>query len=456
MVELVQQQVQQLSHQQLQSIEILQMGTQELDAYIRELAQENPMVELDEYTPADESQSDSSTLIGQLRWLEDNDRQNLYYQRMDPDELDPMARVGTSGGLEETLVRFVSRQLFRLGTGQELSARVCYLAACLDRNGYLTAPLDELSSAYGVPAAKMSEALELLRSLEPAGIGADSLGKCLELQLERIGETGPALSIVRNHLELLAKGQFHAISKALSISQDKVRQAAALIRELEPRPGAVFESSDPVCYIRPDITVAEENGVFVAHSRKAEREPFHISPYYLELLGSSHDSEVRSYLQGKLSQAKNVLFSIDQRESTLQGCAQALVERQQDFFRLGAAALRPMTMHDIAAQLGIHESTVSRTVRDKFLQCKQGVFPLRYFFSAAASGAVSSGDTSGAAARAMVQALIEAEDKAHPLSDQQLSDQMALAGCPISRRTVAKYRDELMIPNTSGRRIIKR
>lgn len=455
MVELLQQQAQQLTHQQLQGLELLQMSTQELDEYIRGLAQENPMIDLDDTTSQKECNNEdcSNSMLDRLKWLEDNDRQNRFYQRIDQDELDPLTQVGTSGGLEETLVRFVSRQLFRRGTSQEVTDRVCYLAACLDQSGYLSCPIEDLAAAYGAPVPLMQEALTVLRGLEPAGIGAVSLSQCLELQLKRIGCDGPALAIVQAHLESLSRGQFHAIAKALSISQEAVRQAAALIRELEPRPGAVFDSPSPIRYIQPDVLVVEENGRFLAQVRSHEQAGFQVNPYYLNLLEHSDDSEVRTYLSEKFRQVKELRSAIAQRESTLQRCAQALVEQQQDFFRLGAAALRPMTMRSIAAQLEVHESTISRTVREKFLQCKQGVFPLRYFFSSVASGSAGGTESSGAAARAVVQELIAAEDKAHPLSDQQLAERMAQMGCPISRRTVAKYREELHIPNTSSRRI---
>lgn len=451
-MKLIQQQVQQLNQQQLLSVELLQMGVQELDAYLRELAQENPLVDLED-TASPPEPTDTDQLLGRLTWLEDNDRQNCYYQHVDTEDLDPLAQVGTSGGLEETLVRFVSRQLFRQHTSVQLTRRVCYLAACLDHNGYLSQPLPELAAAFGCSTADMNEALMMLHTLEPAGIGARDLSQCLELQLMRIGESDPALAIVRSHLPALAKGQFHAISKALSISQEQVRQAAAMIRELEPRPGAIFDTPEPVRYIQPDVLVVEEDGHFVPRLRTQDQARLKMNPYYMDLLKTSGDSEVRTYLQSKLHQVESVLFAINQRESTLQRCAKALVDRQQDFFRVGPAALRPVTMREIAEELEIHESTVSRAVREKFVQCAHGVFPLRYFFSSNTSASESGTQVSTAAAQAVLKSIIAEEDKQHPLSDQQLSERMAQAGCPISRRTVSKYRDELNIPNASGRRI---
>ena len=451
-MELIQSQVQRLSQQQLQGVELLQMSAQELESYLRELSQENPVVELEEhFAPAQESPREED-LLRRLRWLEDNDRQNHYYQHIDEEELDPLVRVSGTGGLEETLVRFISRQLDRLGVEEELDRAVRYLAACLDGGGYLRFSLEELSGQTGIPLSRMKQALALLHSLEPAGVGAADLSQCLELQLLRIGETGPALAIVRDHLEALAKRHYRAIASALGITVEQVREAEGIIRELEPRPGAVFEQPEQVAYIQPDVFVAEEEGRFVARTRGGERPPFRISAYYRDLLSQSGEQEVREYLTGKLRQAEGVLWAIGQRERTLLRCAQAITERQQDFFRLGPQALVPLRMADVAQELGVHESTVSRSIREKYLQCARGVYPMSYFFSRSATADQSGAAVGGTAARALLKQLLDQEDKSRPLSDQKLSEEMERQGCPISRRTVAKYREEMNIPGASGRK----
>lgn len=451
-MELIQSQVQRLSQQQLQGVELLQMSAQELESYLRELSQENPVVELEEhFAPAQESPREED-LLRRLRWLEDNDRQNHYYQHIDEEELDPLVRVSGTGGLEETLVRFISRQLDRLGVEEELDRAVRYLAACLDGGGYLRFSLEELSGQTGIPLSRMKQALALLHSLEPAGVGAADLSQCLELQLLRIGEEGPALAIVRDHLEALAKRHYRAIASALGITVEQVREAEGIIRELEPRPGAVFEQPEQVAYILPDVFVVEEEGRFVARTRGGERPPFRISAYYRDLLSQSGEQEVREYLTGKLRQAEGVLWAIGQRERTLLRCAQAITERQQDFFRLGPQALVPLRMADVAQELGIHESTVSRSIREKYLQCARGVYPMSYFFSRSATADQSGAAVGGTAARALLKQLLDQEDKSRPLSDQKLSEEMERQGCPISRRTVAKYREEMNIPGASGRK----
>lgn len=432
-------QTQKLSQRQLYSVELLRLGALELDSYVRELAQENPVIEMEE-VPALQVQAPEE-LLDRLRWLEDNDSQNWFYQRLSDDDLDPLARVGVGGGLEETLVSFLSRQLSRKKLDGETQRLVEYLIRCLDDDGYLRIPPDEL----GIPREKLERALALVRSLEPAGVGATDLSQCLELQLERVGETGPALAIVRGYLDQLARRHYRAIAKQLGLTVEQVEEARRVIRELDPRPGAIFQRGERVHYIQPDLVVEEQEGRLTVRSARGERPPFQVSLYYKQLLKRSEDREVRDYLTEKLRQADNVLWAIRQRESTLLRCAQVILERQADFFRAGPEALLPLRMAEAAQAMGVHESTVSRAVREKYLQCAQGLYPLSYFFSAGAS-------TSAVAARTLLRRIIDGEDKNAPLSDRQLCQQLAREGCALSRRVVSKYRGELGIPNAAGRK----
>lgn len=447
-MELTQHQTQQLNQQQLQSLKLLQMSALELDAYVQELAMSNPLVEPDELPPAQEGAPDDA-LLGRLRWLEENDRQNGFYQTIAEEDLDPLARASTDGGLEETLFRFISRQLGPLGLDEADSQTVCYLAACLDDNGYFTIPLAELAQSSGVSRERLAKCLAILQSLEPAGVGAADLGQCLALQLERIGETGPALAIVREHLEQLARGRYRAIAAALGISVAQVQQAASLIRELDPRPGSLFQRTEQTPYILPDVFVEERDGRFEVYTRRGDRPAFRISGYYRDLLARSDDREVKEYLTGKLRQAEAALRGISQREQTLLRCAQAIAQRQSAFFRDGA--LVPLSMAEVAAALGVHESTVSRAVRGKYLQCYRGVYPLGHFFSRASADA-SGARICAAAVRAALRRLLDGEDRSRPLSDQKLSERLLAEGFPVSRRAVAKYREQMHIPDAAGRR----
>jgi len=446
---LEQSQIHKLSQQQIQGLELLQLSSQELDSYLQELAMANPLVELEEKYAAPDA-SRENELLHRLRWLEENDRQNLYYHRIEEGSLDPLANVGTRGGLEETLPRFISRQLQQLNLRADQAQAVLYLAACLDDNGYLRVPLPELAQDSAIPLSQLEEGLSILRSLEPAGIGAADLSQCLSLQLERIGETGTALAIVRTCLDALARRSYRAIASGLGLPVEEIKAAEKMIQELEPRPGAIFQRPGQIPYIQPDIFVTEEDGQFTVSSRWEGQPAFHLNSYYQALLKQSADKKVQEYLAQKLRQAENVLRAVEQRQSTLVRCTQAIIVRQKAFFHQGPAALLPLKMADVAQMLEVHESTISRTVREKYLQCAHGVYPMSYFFSRPASaGAVGHGS---AAAQILLKTLIDQEDNTHPLSDQELSRRMAQAGCPISRRTVSKYREQLGIPSAAGRK----
>lgn len=444
---------QQLSQQQIQSIEILQMSAQELEQYLQTLAEENPVVDIErgEYSEFAPKADDA---LRRMKWLEDGDYQNRYYVSAERDALDPFYQVGSAGGLEETLSSFLRRQLQRLHLGPVMHELVDYLIFCLDDDGYFRIPLAELASELKVPLFRLASALNILRSLEPAGVGAESLSQCLELQLTRAKYSGPALDIVREHLDSLSQHHYREIAGKLSIPVEQVHAARQVIQSLEPRPGFLFSAEEQIPYIQPDLYVVETDGRLTAYARQEHTSSFSINGYYRDLYAECTDAETREYLAEKLRQAESVRNAMQRRASTIQRCAQAIVDHQQAFFRHGPKALRPLLMTDIAQELDLHESTISRTIREKYLQCAHGVFPLRYFFVNSAVTAPEEVQTASAtAAKILLQTVISQEDTEHPLSDQKIAEQMEKLGCPISRRTVSKYREELNIPSTFGRKL---
>lgn len=441
--------VQKLNQHQMLGVAILQMSTLELDTYLQNLSESNPVVELEEDFFAPETSSDSK-LIQKLRWLEENDYQNRFYQSIDEDIKDPLATVSSAGGLEETLQRFLCRQIDTMTLSAPTTSALRYLVACLDDDGYLRADLRDLSRTSGIPMSCVKEACSILRTMDPAGVGASDLSQCLILQLQRMGHSGAVLEIVRHYLEPLAKHRYRAIAAQLGITTEQVQECERVIQQLNPRPGANFDCRESINYIQPDVIVTEEPDGFKARTRRSQRQPFHINAFYQDLLDHSDDPHVLEYLSEKVQQAVSILQAVEQRESTLQRCAQVIVDIQRRFFHQGPIALVPLRMADVAQSLGVHESTVSRAVREKYLQCRMGIFPMSYFFSRSSASAEQSG--ANVAARIRLRQLIDQEDKAHPLSDQKLCELLAQDGYTLSRRTVAKYREEMNIPGTSGRR----
>ena len=444
-------QSQTLSPQMMQSMEILQMGSQELLEYIEEQVQENPVLEMEE-TAGD--RDEGAVLQRTLEWLESTDTQNRVYHQQDSEDegRDPISNYGNAED-DQDLYRYVLSQLEVMDLPAPLRAAARLLVESLNQNGWLDEPLADLAAQCGEDPALLDQALALVQSLEPAGVGARDLSECLLLQLRRRKGTALAQRIAKDHLEALSKNRYGVIAKATGAAPDQVYAACELIRSLNPRPGSGFAARENLIYINPDLFVVNFPDHFEVLTNDYFFPSLNVSSYYCRMLKDSDDQEVKDYLVGKVRQAKWVVRSIEQRRSTLMQCAECLLEVQEDFFRHGPGHLKPMSLADIAGRVGVHESTVSRAVKDKYLQCSSGVYPLSYFFSRGLGAAAGNEEAASPdAAKALLKKLIAGEDKKKPLSDQKLCELMAKEGCTLSRRTVAKYRDELNIPSTTGRK----
>ncbi|MBR6207423.1 MAG: RNA polymerase factor sigma-54 [Oscillospiraceae bacterium] len=448
-MELAQQQSQQLTQQQLAYVTILQMNTAELSDYVQELALENPLIEPAE--PPAPPPAGEHPLLERLRWLEETDPHNYRPGDIGEEEFDPLMLVGTDGGLEETLRTHLLRQLDAAGLDADLLAAARLLVAWLEDDGYLRVDLPTLKEETGLEEDLLRQAHSALRALDPAGVGAADLSDCLALQLERSGAGEAAVCVARHHLDALAKGNYRSIARALGVPVQTVAEIKEQICSLDPRPGAAFPHDAPTPYCFPDVIVERQGDRLTVRTEEGDAPAFTLNRAYLELLRTSPEPEVRQYLQEKLQQAEFVRQGIQRRKQTLLRCAEILTERQRNFFLYGRQALAPLRMEDVARQLGVHVSTVSRTARAKYLQCSYGLFPLSFFFSQSAS-AEGTGSLSAVAAQTLLRRLIDEEDRSAPLSDQELCERMRQEGCPVSRRTVAKYREAMNIPNGYARR----
>ena len=444
-------QTQTLSPQMMQAMEILQMGSQELLEYIQEVLQENPVLEADENRQSQESPEDA-LLRRKLEWLESTDVQNRWYHQEDARDLtDTVAGAAGADLGEESLYYYLRSQIRFEELPRELAAAVECVLQSLNSNGWLDEPAADLAVHSGVEEEIVCQAVDLVQTLEPAGVAARSLSECLAIQLVRRGETGLPLIIARKYLEEMSRDHYNRIARETGAGREEIQEACKVIRSLNPRPGADFAPREVLGCITPDLVVVSFEDHFEILTNDYYFPTLKVSSYYHQLMKNTDEAQVKDYLTGKLRQAKWVVRSVEQRRGTLMRCANCIVERQEAFFRRGPGHLKPMTLADVAEVLEVHESTVSRTVKDKYLQCAHGVFPLGYFFSRALP--VGSGDSvSAEQVKTALKKLIEEEDKKKPLSDQKLCDILAGQGIEISRRTVAKYRDEMGIASTSGRK----
>lgn len=451
-------QTQTLSPQMIQSIKVLQMGTMELREYLYEQLQENPTLETDVPAPpvSPNQRTNPASLVQRLEWIHSTDVQNGWYNRDDVRNYWELIPDSTGTDLsEESLYDHLRAQIHFQELTPVMSTAVKYVLQSLNGIGRLDEPLEDLAAYAGISPAIMFQALQLVQALEPAGVAARNLSECLCLQLLRRGETGLPLTIARDYLEDMGQSHYNHIAQSTGARRESVQAACHRIRSLDPRPGASYAPRESPGYIIPDLTVVAGPDGFEVVSNDACLPALHISAHYCHLLESTDDAEVRDYLSGKVHHAKLLIQNVEQRKATLLSCAHCVVYRQADFFRLGPGHLLPLSLADVAAELGIHESTISRAIRHKYLQCSYGAFPMKHFFSRALSVVDGESDVSTEQAKTALRMLIDGEDKKKPLSDQKLSELLALQGIQLSRRTVAKYRDELGTPSTSGRKTYK-
>lgn len=429
-------QEQRLTPQMVQSMEVLQMNSQELLEYINRAADENPMLERAE---AAELWAEYQRLCSRISWL------------------DAYAGSGAVGGVlpergsldweTESLSAFLCDQLERLGLEQRMLALCEYLAALVDEDGYLQQEDIDSVLELAVPAEMVERAIAVLQSLEPAGVAARNLPECLLLQLRRQGEKNKTvLAIVKDYLPQLGRHHYGAVARALKVGEREVRAAEERIAALEPHPGRSFQKAEQPVYIRPDVFVAELDGSYQVLLNEYYLPRISISPYYSKLIDSSTDEKTRGYLRQKMRQANSLVYSLSQRGATLRRCAEAALRHQQAFFTGKSRELQSMSLKELAQELELHPSTVTRALQGKYLQCRQGTYSLRYFFPLPAGG------TSRQAVQQKLLLLIRDEDGAHPLSDEKLCRLLAEQGVEVSRRTIAKYRAELGIPGASGRK----
>lgn len=324
--------------------------------------------------------------------------------------------------------------------------------------GYFSDSLEEFALRFHLELSQAEALLALIQSLEPAGIGARTLEECLCIQLEQTGELTTELkTFIHSNLSLIAKNQLTAIARKEKLPLAKVKAFCERIKQLNPKPGAAFGTSIKADFIVPDVIAEASHGHIKLCLNESMYPGIGINSYYMQLFQETSDKEVQSYLQQKIRQVEWLQQCITQRDSTLLSVAGAILTMQQEFFLLGPDHLKPLKQADIAAYLDIHVSTVSRACSKKYLQCSWGIIPLTAFFVKMAPSKDNSQstvalDTSLDVQKALIR-LIEHEDKSKPYSDRILAELLASQGFSISRRTVAKYRETLSIPGTTGRKI---
>lgn len=445
-LELVQKQKQVITLQMQQSLKILQMNNMDLEQHIQNEVLENPLLEME---MPEEEEDPGETRLKKLEWLESMDYSNTYrYDSFSRDENKEFPLFEKSS--QDSLTEILLQQLpgFRLDSARELLVR--RLIENLDENGYLSCSRGQLALSLQVTLPRLEEALEVLHHMDPAGVGAEDLRECLLIQARRMEDPPPLLlQLIDGHLDTLAKNRLDKLALDLNVTIEEVKEARGQLLELNPKPGNGYCAYNAIPYIRPDLFVVHFEDRFEIIYNDYHQPKVALNTFYRSVAGSG-DKEATAYIQERLQKAENLISNINQRKTTMMDCAGSILQRQTRFFKEGPGNLVPMTLADVADDLGVHPSTVSRAVSDKYLQCQWGTYRLGDFFSRNVSQ--KSENTSQDMAITQLQRIIEEEDPQKPFSDQQLALRLAQLGICISRRTVAKYRDLAGIPPATGRK----
>ena len=425
-----------------QSLHILQLPLTSLQEHLNDISLENPMLEL---TPSDPEVPN---------WREDLSGRKFERAVSQHSRDDAPLEPHDEHELQETFVSHLQQQLPQIA--RHLPER--YLPMCafiiesLDRRGYLDEPIDLLAASMGVSVEDATQALYAVQTLSPVGTGARSLEECLILQLAEGKDFNRyTLAIVREHLLLLARNDIPGLARALKLSQDEARAYGKVIRALNPIPSNGFrahqDSNHPII---PDAVVEVEDGELIIHYNNTAIPRVAVNPEYQSMLDRAEDPGVQEYLKQHLQQINKLRQDLDKRESTLLRLIRYILTVQHDYVLGAAEAPAPLSVQEIAEELSLHPSTISRAIRDKYITVDGHTIPLKNLLSAHIGKGIP---MSRAMLRLCMERLIDAEDKSHPLSDESLAAALSAMDIHISRRTVAAYREEFDIPPASRRRI---
>ncbi|SHE82038.1 RNA polymerase, sigma 54 subunit, RpoN/SigL [Thermoanaerobacter uzonensis DSM 18761] len=430
-----------------QAIEILQLNSLELNTLIEQELETNPLLEKEE-TSEDESayEYDLYELSKYIRETEER----MYYDDSDDEEIEEVNYenfVSTKPSLTDHLLF----QLHITPVSPKIQKICEYIIFSLSPSGYLRENIKDIAEILECTEEEVLEGLSIVQSFDPPGIAARNLQECLKLQLlAQDSYKGIIKKLVDYHLEEIAEGKYSYLAKLYNISPKEVQQAVDFIKKLNPKPGNSFSSIADVRYIVPDVEVIKREGEYFVIVNDSVTPKLKINNYYHSIL-NSHDEEAKKYINSKLQSAMWLIKSLESRKETLYKVVKAIVELQRDFLDKGINYLKPMTQKEIADIVGIHESTVSRAINGKYVATPRGLFEIKFFFQSGISNR-NGNQFSAETIKNLIKKLIEEEDSANPLSDQKIADILKEKNINISRRTVAKYREECNIPSTIKRR----
>ncbi len=436
-----------------QAIQILQLNSIELDQFVKQQMETNPFLEVNEEPVADDRYQEERQ-PKEIDWKEysenysrdNHDYSSTYYNQENDFSYESIVSEETTLRDHLLMQYNITRLEKRYGEIGE------YIIDSLDENGYLTISLEEIAAATSLGVNIVEGILKIIQTFDPPGIAARSLKECLLIQLSHYGlNTEAVVGVIESYLEELAQNKYPYIAKQLKITVEDVQDICDLIRTLEPKPGRKFSCSNH-SYITPDAVIKEIGDEYVIIINDNSSPRLIIREDYRRLLASGDDNaETNKYINDKLNAAAWLIRSIEQRRQTIYRVLEVILQKQKPFFKQGKKHLKPMTLKEIADEIEVHESTVSRATNGKYVETPMGTFELKYFFTSGIEGSDGEG-VSAESVKSFIRDIVAAENPNKPLSDSKIAEMLDKKGMPVSRRTVAKYRDDLLIASSSKRK----
>ncbi len=451
-----------------QAIKLLPLTTLELAEVLEQEMMENPLLEeTPQQEPAPAEETEPETAEAAEKRVERETLSDLEVERFfegfsdEPDWRPP--RGGEERELppiENTLTQapdlrdHLLWQLHMTAGIDDLAVDVAEaVVQNLDEDGLLRATIEEIANLGPYPPAEVERALAVVQAFDPAGVAARDLQECLRLQLRHLGlEGSPADLLVRDHMKQLQSHQYGEICRHTGLLAEDLQHHLEIIKRLDPKPGLRY-SAGRSQYVIPDVYVFKEGDEYKIVLNDDGLPRLRISPTYRRMLDQKEpgSEETRQYVKDKLRSALWLLKSVDQRQRTIYKVTESIVKHQRGFLDHGVQDLRPLVLRDVALDIGMHESTVSRVVANKYVHTPRGVYELRFFFHSGITSTMGEA-VSSVTIKDRIRKMIDAEDPAHPLSDSRIAEILGAEGLPLARRTVAKYREELRIPSSNLRK----
>jgi RNA polymerase sigma-54 factor len=464
-----------------QAIKLLPMSTLELADLLNQEMVENPLLEevpTEELQPAEPQQADKAaeqpTPEKPDTW-DDADYEYFFgdylddgYRSRQPQEVKELPPIENTLSSAASLADHLQWQLSLQTEDEKLREIGAAIIGNLDDDGYLVASVEEIAAMGDWPVAEVERALQHVQTFDPIGVAARDLQECLWLQIRHLGREGTPTEkmvtreqvevlekIVTEHLRLLQNHQVPEIARKLGMTLEELKEYVEIIRNLDPKPGSRYNPSQSQ-YVIPDVYVVKVEDQYVAALNEEGLPQLRISPVYRRLLdksGGESNDETRAYVKDKFRSALWLIKSVDQRQKTIHKVATSIINFQREFLDHGIEHLRPLVLRDVANDIGMHESTVSRVVNNKYMHTPQGVFEMKFFFHSGISS--SYGDSvSSVTIKQRIRKIIENEDPRKPLSDSKIVSILQKEGLMLARRTIAKYREELKIPTSNQRKVL--